>query len=50
MKALRSVLLLTSELEVDYLYIKEASALLDRARQRLDVSLVGSGLNEMNLI
>ena len=46
MKDLRSVLLLTSELEVDYLYIKEASALLDRARQRLDVSLVGSGLND----
>jgi hypothetical protein len=46
MKDLRSVLLLTSELEVDYQYIKEASALLDRARQRLDVSLSGAGLND----
>ncbi len=42
MKDQRSVLLLTSELEADYQYIQEASALLDRARHRLDLS----GLND----
>ena len=38
MKNQSAVLLLISELDADYSYIEEATALVDRARQRLDLS------------
>jgi hypothetical protein len=38
MKNQGAVLLLTSELDADYSYIEEATALVDRARQRLELS------------
>ena len=42
-------MLLTSELDADYTYIAEATALVDRARQRLELSGINDELDLMVL-